>query len=224
MRGDEHPKHAALRNLRAQTIEHLTNAFTRDELGLDEFEERLNGAYAAAAASELGALVADLSPESAVLETELAVAPSTGLALAETAGRARGQRAVAILGSVERRGHWAVTRSSEALAVLGSIVIDLREVTLPPGVTTLRVSAVLGSIEILVPPHLAIESDGSGILGSFEGIQRVPHDPDPALPVLRVQGRAVLGSVEIVTRPTDSRMARGALGGKAVPSLGPRRG
>jgi hypothetical protein len=224
MRGDEHPKHAALRSLRAQTIEHLTNAFTRDELGLEEFEQRLNGAYAATAAAELGALVADLSAESAVLETELVAAPSSGLALADADGKARGQRAVAILGSVERRGHWAVTRSSEAVAVLGSIVIDLRDVTLPPGVTTLRVSAVLGSIEILVPPQLAVESDGSGILGSFEGIQRVPHEQDPALPVLRVEGRAVLGSVEIVTRPTDSRMARGALRGKPAPSLGPRRG
>jgi len=152
--------------------------------------------------------VRDLSPESAVLETELVAAPSTGLATVERP--AQGQRAVAILGSVERRGHWTVARSSEALAVLGSVVIDLRDVTLPPGVTTILVSAVLGSIEILVPPNIAVESEGSGILGSFEGIQRVPRDPDPELPVLRVQGRAVLGSIEVVTRPTTRvwRVAR----------------
>ncbi len=221
MRGDEHPKHAALRSLRAQTIEHLTNAFTRDELGLDEFEERLNQAYAAGAPREFEAIVRDLSPESAVLETELVAAPSTGLATVEHS--ARGRRAVAILGSVERRGHWTVARSSEALAVLGSVVIDLRDVTLPPGVTTILVSAVLGSIEILVPPNIAVESDGSGILGSFEGVQRVPRDADPDLPVLRVQGRAVLGSIEVVTRPNDARMARGALRGKAPAGLGPRR-
>src|SRR5450755_185268 len=221
MRGDEHPKHAALRSLRAQTIEQLTNAFTRDELGLDEFEERLNQTYAAQAPTELAALVADLSAESAVFETELVAAPSTGLATVERP--AQGQRAVAILGSVERRGHWTVARTSSALAVLGSVVIDLRDVAMPPGVTTLHVSAVLGSIEILVPPNLAVESEGSGILGSFEGVQRVPRDPDPDLPVLRVHGRAVLGSIEVVTRPDDARMARGALHGKAAPSLGPRR-
>jgi Domain of unknown function (DUF1707)/Cell wall-active antibiotics response 4TMS YvqF len=209
MRGDEHPKHAALRSLRAQTIEQLTNAFTRDELGLDEFEERLNQTYAAQAPTELAALVADLSAESAVFETELVAAPSTGLATVERP--AQGQRAVAILGSVERRGHWTVARTSSALAVLGSVVIDLRDVAMPPGVTTLHVSAVLGSIEILVPPNLAVESEGSGILGSFEGVQRVPRDPDPDLPVLRVQGRAVLGSIEVVTRPDDARMARGRI-------------
>lgn len=221
MRGDEHPKHAALRSLRAQTIEQLTNAFTRDELGLDEFEQRLNGAYAATTPAELEALVGDLSPESALLATELVAGPGAELQTVERP--ARGQRAVAILGSVERRGHWTVARSSGALAVLGSIVIDLRDVTLPPGVTTLEVSAVLGSIEILVPPTLAVESEGTGILGSFEGLQRLPSGSDPDLPVLRVQGRAVLGSVEVITRPSDARIARGALSGKGTPRLGPRR-
>jgi hypothetical protein len=175
MRGEEHPKHAALRSLRALTIEQLTNAFTRDELSLEEFEARLNQAYAAAASPDLDELVRDLSPESAVLETELVASPGTGLATVERP--AQGQRAVAILGSVERRGHWTVARTSSAFAILGSVVIDLRDVTLPAGVTTLEVSTVLGSIEILVPPNLAVESEGSGILGSFEGVQRVPRDP-----------------------------------------------
>ena len=221
MRGDEHPKHAALRSARDQTIERLTNAFTRDELGLEEFEERLNRAYAVSVVADLEPLVSDLSPESAALATELIRAASTSLAAVERP--TSGQRAVAILGSVERRGHWAVPRSSGALAVLGSVVIDLRDVTLAPGVTTLEVSSVLGSIEILVPPNLAVECQGSSILGSFEGIQRVPPDRDPDLPVLRVQGRAVLGSIEVSTRLPDSRMPRAALDGKSAPRLGPRR-
>jgi hypothetical protein len=210
MRGDEHPKRALLRSGRAQTIERLSNAFARDELGLDEFEERLNRAYAAEEVPALDALVQDLSPEASALQAEV-VAPSA--ALAPVGASAARPRAVAILGSVERRGLWAVSGSSGALAVLGSVVIDLRDVVLPPGVTTIQVSAVLGSVEIIVPPNLAVESDGSSILGSFEGIQRVPHDPDPESPVLRVQGRAVLGSIEVHTRPPESRMARAALRG-----------
>ena len=211
MRGDEHPKRALLRSGRAQTIERLTNAFARDELGLDEFEERLNRAYAAEEVPALEILVSDLSAETLVLATEV-VTPSAALApVTPTAAR---PRAVAILGSVERRGQWAVSGSSGALAVLGSVVIDLRDVLLPAGVTTIHVSAVLGSVEIIVPPNLAVESDGSSILGSFEGIQRVPRDPDPELPVLRVQGRAVLGSIEVHTRPPESRMARATLPAK----------
>ena len=208
MHGDEHPKRALLRTGRAQTIEQLTNAFARDELGLDEFEERLNRAYAAEEIPALDALVSDLSAETRT-HSVAPVAPET--ALAPVAASVSAPRAVAILGSVERRGQWAVSRSSGALAVLGSVVIDLRDVVLPPGVTTIQVSAVLGSVEIIVPPNLAVESDGSGILGSFEGMQRVPHDPDPDLPVLRVQGRAILGSIEVHTRVPQSRMPRAAL-------------
>ncbi len=211
MHGDEHPKRALLRTGRAQTIERLTNAFARDELGLDEFEERLNRAYAAEEIPALDALVSDLSAETRTHSVALVapVAPET--ALAPVAASVSAPRAVAILGSVERRGQWAVSRSSGALAVLGSVVIDLRDVVLPPGVTTIQVSAVLGSVEIIVPPNLAVESDGSGILGSFEGMQRVPHDPDPDLPVLRVQGRAILGSIEVHTRVPAHLMPRAAL-------------
>ena len=208
MRGDEHPKRALLRAGRAQTIDRLTNAFARDELGLEEFEERLNRAYAAEEVPALDTLVSDLSAETIAHSAER-VAPET--ALAPLAAAASAPRAVAILGSVERRGQWAVSRSSGALAVLGSVVIDLRDVVLPPGVTTIQVSAVLGSVEIIVPPNLAVESDGSGILGSFEGMQRVPHDPDPDLPVLRVQGRAILGSIEVHTRVPAHLMPRAAL-------------
>jgi hypothetical protein len=201
MEGDQHPKRAALRATREKTIDQLTTAFTRDELSLHEFEARLDRAYAVASESELPALVSDLSPEVTALSVAV-VASSTALA----APAPPMQRAVAILGSVERRGHWSLTRSSGAKAVLGSVVIDLRDVSLPPGVTTIEVSAVLGSIEIIVPPQLAVESDGSSILGSFEGMQRVPRVADPDLPVLRVTGRAILGSVEVYTRPEESRM------------------
>jgi len=207
MRGDEHPKRAQLRASRAQTIERLTNGFTRDELGLEEFEERLNRAYAADAESDLNALVSDLSPETVAIVFDAEVVPAANIALVPSSPA---PRALAVLGSVERRGQLAA-RASGALAVLGSVVIDLRDVSMPPGVSTLQVSAVLGSVEIIVPPNLAVESAGASILGSFEGIQRVPRDPDPELPVLRVQGRAVLGSIEIRTEVSESRKARAAL-------------
>ncbi|HYQ45968.1 MAG TPA: DUF1707 domain-containing protein [Polyangiaceae bacterium] len=207
MRGDEHPKRAQLRASRAQTIERLTNGFTRDELGLEEFEERLNRAYAADAESDLEALVSDLSPETVAIVFDAEVVPAANIALVPSSPA---PRALAVLGSVERRGQLAA-RASGAVAVLGSVVIDLRDVSMPPGVSTLQVSAVLGSVEIIVPPNLAVESAGASILGSFEGIQRVPRELDPDLPVLRVQGRAVLGSIEIRTEVSESRKARAAL-------------
>ena len=207
MRGDEHPKRAALRASRARAIERLTNGFTRDELGLEEFEERLNRAYAAETDSALDSLVGDLSAEAMAIVVDAELVPAASNALVPSSAA---PRALAILGSVERRGQLAA-RASGALAVLGSVVIDLRDVSMPPGVSVLQVSAVLGSVEIIVPPNLAVESAGASILGSFEGLQRVPRDPDPDLPRLRVEGRAVLGSIEIRTEVSESRKARAAL-------------
>lgn len=203
MRGDQHPKHAALRAARERAIDQLSTGFARDELGLEEFDERLSRAYAAEDEAQLGALVGDLSADAlAVVST-----PSTS-ALAPLASP-RSPRAVAILGSVERRGQLAA-RASGALAVLGSVVIDLRDVELPPGVTTLEVSAVLGSVEVIVPPWLAVESEGQGVLGSFESVQRMPRFADPELPVLRITGRAVLGSIEVRTELPAERRALAA--------------
>ncbi len=209
MRGEQHPKRAALRQSRAQAIERLTNGFTRDELGLEEFEDRLKRAYAAEAETELSALVSDLSPETVAIVFDAEVVPAANTTLVALAAA---PRAVAILGSVERRGQLAAGASG-ALAVLGSVVIDLRDVAMPAGVTTVHVSAVLGSVEIIVPPNLAVESAGASILGSFEGIQRVPRELDPDLPVLRVTGRAVLGSIEIRTEVPEARKPRAALKG-----------
>jgi hypothetical protein len=62
---------------------------------------------------------------------------------------------------------------------------------------------ILGSIEVVVPPGLAVEVHGSGILGSFESMSRAPGTPDPERPVLRVRGVALLGSVEVRTEVSD---------------------
>jgi hypothetical protein len=81
--------------------------------------------------------------------------------------------------------------------VLGSAELDFREARLPPGIVEVEVEAVLGSVEITVPPHLAVEAEGGAVLGSFEHVARAPAQPAPDASVLRIRGRAVLGSVEI---------------------------
>ena len=48
----------------------------------------------------------------------------------------------------------------------GNVEIDQRDVTLGPGVTTLKVHAVLGNVEITVPPSLIVDCEGTGVLGS----------------------------------------------------------
>lgn len=196
MEGERHPAKLAVTETREQVLEQLSDAFAKDELGLDEFEARVDGAYQASTELGLRALVQDLARAPAVVRGEQASA-STALALPV----ARSKRVLAVLGSVERRGRFQVPHGYRATAVLGNIELDLRDVSLPDGVTEIHLRAVLGNIEVTVPPHLPVECEGSGFLASFAELNRMPAEGSAEGPVLRIVGSAVLGNVEIRTLP-----------------------
>jgi hypothetical protein len=204
--GDQHPQKIALRTQRERVLERLSDGFARDELALDEFERRVDRAYDAADVDALAPLIADLEP---ALAQSLAHLPATANetlprpaeALVPLAPRQQpAPRSLAIFGNLERSGHFVVPNGMRALAVFGNIEIDLRNATLGPGVTTLHVRAVLGNIELTLPPDLPVECVGIGILGSFAGISRLPPEGN-APQLLRIVGEAVLGNVEVHTRP-----------------------
>jgi hypothetical protein len=199
MKGDRHPARLAVTEAREQVLEQLSDAFAKDELGLEEFEARVDSAYQASTELGLQALVKDLTFQP-VAPTELvarSAEPTSALALTG----ARAPRVLAVLGNVERRGRFQVPNGYRATSVLGNIELDLRDATLGAGVTEIHVRAVLGNIEIIVPPDLPVECEGTGILASFAALNRMPAEGGGDGPVLRIVGSAVLGNVEIRTRP-----------------------
>jgi len=82
----------------------------------------------------------------------------------------------------------------------GNAELDFRDASFGPGVTTVEVSCTMGNIEIVVPPWLAVDVDVSSFMGSVEERHRVPADPDPTRPVLRIEGAIRLGNLEVETR------------------------
>jgi hypothetical protein len=196
MKGDRHPARLAITETREQVLAQLSDAFAKDELSLEEFEARVNRAYQASTEAGLGTLVEDLTPL-----TELAVAPAPVAALVVGSSSVRAPRVLAVLGNVERRGRFPVPDGYRATSVLGNVELDLRDVAFSAGVTHLHVRAVLGNVEIIVPPDLPVECEGSGILASFAALHRVPPEGREGGPSLRIIGSAVLGNVEIRTLP-----------------------
>ena len=79
-------------------------------------------------------------------------------------------------------------------------MLDFREAVLGAGVTDVNVLAVLGSVEIIVPPEIAVEAGGMAVLGGFEYQTNAPPRTDPNLPILRVRGLAVLAGVNVEVR------------------------
>src|SRR5258706_10488237 len=104
MQGDNHPSKMLLRTARQAAIDRLTAAFVADELSLEEYEERIDGAYKCRQPSELDALTADLSAAVRVAEEpSRAIVPATSdpaLELrAELRERPATSRTLALLGN-----------------------------------------------------------------------------------------------------------------------------
>ncbi len=189
----------ALRARRDDVIAILSEQFSRDALEVDELERRLELAQRASSLAALDALVADLPVGAATTALVPPPAPPVD-------GWPARRRIAAVFGSVDKGGTWTPARVITAVAVFGSVELDLREANLAPGVTELRVRCVFGSLELIVPPQLAVESDATAVFGSFEELHRAPAEPDPSRPTLRITGLTVFGSVEVETRlPGESR-------------------
>lgn len=184
----------ALRDRRHQVISRLSEAYADDLVDVDELDRRLDVAHGARTVAELDELVADLGPAAPT-----ALVPVGPTAIDDPA-RADRKRQRVILGSLERRGRWAVPRTLELRVFWASAELDFRDASLAPGVTTLDIGITMGNLELIVPPDLAVDMDVSSFMGSVEERHRVPPEHDPSQPLLRVTGAVRLGNLELVTR------------------------
>jgi hypothetical protein len=192
--------------MRDQTIARLSDAFATDVIDVDEFERRVTVAQRSDSLAEIQSLVADLP-----VRASGALAPASPARAVVPAGPIRRRGTLfTIMGGVERRGSWNVPRTLNVGVLMGGAKLDLRDAWLPPGTIELRVAALMGGVEIIVPPHLAVEAEGVAIMGGFDHVDRAPTEPDPQAPLLRVTGLALMGGVQIEMRlpGESSREAR----------------
>jgi len=96
-----------------------------------------------------------------------------------------------------REGDWLLPRGFRAVALMGSVRLDLTRSVVAEGVSEIEILCVMGSVEIIVPHQLRVECDGDPTVGSFE----ITHDsgsvPAADAPLLRIRGRAFMGSVDV---------------------------
>lgn len=84
-------------------------------------------------------------------------------------------------------------RMGEVTAVMGGVEIDFRQASIQ-SVATLRVMAVMGGIDIKVPPDWGVECGATVFLGGLED-KTVP--PAQASKRLIIEGFAMMGGVEV---------------------------
>ena len=101
----------------------------------------------------------------------------------------------ALLGGSTRKGNWEPAERVDCVAIMGGVNIDLREADLLEGVTTIRCFAFWGGINIVVPPDVEIDTNGTGILGGFDHVDH--RAPDDDVPLVRIEGLALMGGVSV---------------------------
>lgn len=187
----------ALRHQRERTIARLCEHFAQDHLEAEELEGLIDRAHRASTVAELDALVSDLP---ALREAPPAATAAPFPARVGGAAASDQQVIVAIMGGVERKGAWVPARTLYVTAIMGGACLDFREAHLEGGVTEIYVVALMGGVEIVVPPGVHVESNGVGIMGGFEHAGSGKFPVDAHVPVLRITGLALMGGVEIRVR------------------------
>jgi hypothetical protein len=167
----------------------LQAAFAEGRLTMPELDERLAAAYAAKTDAELATVTRDLGTS----------APQPGAAPTST-------RDVGIIAGFERKGRWMVGRTFRGLAVIGNGEIDLRQARFIDGETTIRATAIIGTITVVVPEDADVYIGGTGVIGGFDHHDEGPGTP--GAPRITINGFAFCGSVVIERRSAHAEAPR----------------
>lgn len=187
---------------RERVAEILRDAVAEGRLAMEEFDERLDAAYKARTYGELEPLTADLPAAAAAAAgpAPLSLRKESGAPtpwperiVSGTEGSAVG---IALLGGFQRKGRWTIGRRFTAARLMGGGEIDLREANFAGPEVVITCWAVMGGVNIVVPPGVEVDVRGLGIMGGFDaGEDGVPGDP--GAPRVIVKGLALMGGVGV---------------------------
>ncbi|MER7723137.1 DUF1707 domain-containing protein [Streptomyces sp. NPDC096323] len=197
---------------RERIAEVLREAVAEGRLQMEEFEQRLDVAYKARTHGELEPLVRDLPASGGAPVAPVAGdRPRTGSMArwSDRVGRpATSRGAFAFWGGFARRGHWTVGRVFTAFAMWGGGEIDLREASFEDGEVVVRCFAIMGGIQVTVPPELNVEVRGIGIMGGFGERAKDDGVPAPDAPRVRITGLALMGGVGVEHKRSKAEKQR----------------
>ncbi len=158
---------------RERVAEVLRDALAEGRLDMEEFEERLDATYQARTYGELAPLTRDLPASgTAVASVSLTKDPATGGGWADriVGGDESGTStwAVAVMSGFQRKGRWTAPRRFNCFAFWGGGEIDLREANFADREVVVNAVAIMGGVDVIVPPGVEVVVRGVGIMGGFD--------------------------------------------------------
>jgi hypothetical protein len=182
---------------RDRVVDALTRYFATDQITEAEFEARLDRVYGATTEAELATIIADLP---ASVRSAAAPAVRDGLGA--------GQRITALFSGIERKVTGIVPGELRVRARLGYIELDLTGATFAPGLTAIDVRALMGYVQIRLPPGVRVESHGRALFGFFTAKGAQAPGAVQSKRVVRITGRATFGFAEATQASSRTRRVR----------------
>ncbi len=201
----------ALRASREATLAALIKHFSADRLSVSEYERRLDVAHRARTREELDALLRDLPGHRPVAAGKKEAKPTRRREGRPPSKGSSSDSAFlfAVMGGSERKGQWQPPDTIHAFAFWGGVELDFRHAVLEHDVYTIDAWAIMGGVEITVPPDVRVDTGGIALLGGFTHESQAESASDPRVPLIRVGGLALMGGVEVkVKEPEWDRLPR----------------
>ncbi|KAB2972948.1 DUF1707 domain-containing protein [Streptomyces sp. SS1-1] len=193
---------------RERVADVLRDALAEGRLDMEEFGERLDATYRARTYGELEPLTRDLPVGAAPApRVDMVKRPAPGDGSWE--GRIVGGDdspawAVAVLSGFQRKGRWTAPKRLNCVAFWGGGEIDLREANFADREIEINCVAVMGGVQVIVPPGVEVVVRGIGVMGGFD------HREDgvlgePGGPRVIVSGFAFWGGVGVERKLTRAQ-------------------
>lgn len=191
-----------LEDERNRVLDALSEAFSRDRIGLEDYERLVTETSAAKSLADLenvagrNGLALQTAPASHAQPAQRTYSPSRNAPNLPSTS-------VAIFSGSELKGKFRVNKGHKALAVFGGVDIDLRDAEIPEGGMVIDCVAAFGGIEIKVPDDVNVVTNGFGIFGGFSSKH---NDSEiPGAPTIHVRGMAIFGGVDVKIRPRKNQ-------------------
>lgn len=100
-----------------------------------------------------------------------------------------------ILSGIKNANYSKNFKGGKLTALLAGIELDLRDAQIANDTAIISATAILGGVEIIVPPDWNVEVKARPVLGGVEN--KTKYNRDENAPTLKIDGLAILGGIEI---------------------------
>ncbi len=195
--------------LRDHALDLITEAFANGALSLEEYESKASLIQKARLPSEItGQLTGVPRPtarrtESTSARTEVRPSRTSrpmpeGLELIPVEEKSgTPEFSLCIMGDRKLAGDWLNSDQATSFTLMGSTTLDLRNTALPPGRLKIDAMAIMGEIQILVPPGLPVKMSAFPFMGEATIKGQVEQRIVPGMPWVDVSGVALMGSIVV---------------------------